>query len=112
MSVRVCGHTIRPHKPIKIYNLVKLALCVAILSGLFLMPALAAEENSAEAQASIAPSAGSSPSLQTTDRAVPTRRVAEQHSATAMALAMAFGLRNISGPIEKIGPSVTKERSE
>lgn len=111
MSVRVCRHEVRPDKPIKIYNLIKLALCVAIISGLLLVPAFAAEEASGAAEARLSPSAGSPPS-QPSDAAESTQRVAESHSASAMALAMAFGLRNVSGPVEKIKPHGLKERKE
>lgn len=114
MPVKICGHKISWHKPIKIYALFKAmsaALCLVLF--LALSPALAADAPAAIDSIERASSGGAgpcTPPLASTrmenpvsSKAAPTRdqRAAGPQFSPAMALALAFGLRNVSGPMER-----------
>lgn len=108
MSVKVCGHEVRVHKTIKVYNFFKLAIMVVLLSAFCLMPALAAEEPMATDEPNIETSAGAV--TPETNDAVPVRRTADSNSVSALALVMALGLRDVSGPVENAATTAPKVR--
>lgn len=114
MSVKICGHIIAWHRPIKIFNLFKampLTLCAVVFFAL--SPALAADTPLPPDCTKQASSGGAGPC---TPLLAPTRmenpvssktapiraqRAAGPQFQPAMALALALGLRNISGPMER-----------
>ena len=110
MSVRLCGHRLRVEKPIKVYNFFKNAAALFVLSVILITPAIAADLPMTSAKQNSSSSAGAIPCLPSKDRlankTVPlkTPPLQAQRSAgppsAAMVLAMALGVRNISGPME------------
>jgi hypothetical protein len=110
MSVKICGHKVQWHKPIKTFTLVKHHLCLLMALCLFAVsPALADE--SAEQLSAIKTSSGDTVTGQsphvtsgTETKSVSTRtqRAAGSPSMSpALALALALGMRNVSGPVLK-----------
>ena len=111
MCVKICGHKVRWQKPIKFFSLIRHHLCVLVVLGLFgIVPAYA--EQSAERLSEIKPSSGSAMPCQphkemsgtTINQIAPdrTQRAAGSPSMSpAMALALALGVRNVSGPMQK-----------
>lgn len=110
MSVRVCGHRLRVRKPIKVYTLLKHAVALLVLSVILITPAYAADLPMTSGKQNSSSSAGAIPCLPSkvpaADKKVPleTPPLQAQRSAgppsAAMVLAMALGVRNISGPVE------------
>lgn len=119
MSVRICGHRLRVEKPIKIYTLIKHAAAVLVLSVLLAVPSYAADFPVTPSKQNSSSSAGAIPCLPSKDRlaniTVPlkTPPLQAQRSAgppsAAMVLAMALGVRNISGPMEHAQPVPRKQ---
>lgn len=111
MCVRICGHKVRWQKPIKIFSLIRHHLFILAVLGLFgIIPAHADE--AAERLSDIKPSSGSAMPCQhqkelsgtTIGGIAPDRiqRAAGSPSMSpAMALALALGVRNVSGPMQK-----------
>lgn len=110
-TVRLCGHRINWHKPIKSYVLVKLLLVTVFVS----LPVSAAETPSYTPpvkQASHAPAhpQGFMPADKsvTGQAAMHDQRSAGTPSLSpAMALAMALGLRTATGPMESVQKAVS-----
>ena len=95
MSVRICGHKVRCNKLIKIYTLTK-HICVLLMLVMICGPAMAADVSDAERCASVVPSSGIDP----VQKPKPRSQVGEEIT-PAVALAIAFGMRNISGVNDK-----------
>ena len=120
MSVRICGHKLRVQKPIKIYTLFRNAAALVVLSVILIAPAYAADLPLTSAKQNSSSSAGAIPCLPSKDRlankTVPlkTPPLQAQRSAgppsAAMVLAMALGVRNISGPMEHAHPRPIQQR--
>ena len=96
MSVRICGHKVRCQKPIKIYTLTK-HICMLLMLVMVCGPASAGSLTDEERCAMVSPSsgidAGSKPGV---------RPVAESvELSPAHMMALALGVRNIAGPMEK-----------
>lgn len=109
MSVRVCGHRLRVEKTIKIYTFFRNVAALAVLSLLPVSPAFAADASPATQKASSASVSPCSPSLvsrmdQTAPRkgTLPQAQRSAGSPSAAMMLAMALGLRNVSGPVEHV----------
>ncbi|PZQ49085.1 MAG: hypothetical protein DI551_00080 [Micavibrio aeruginosavorus] len=113
MSVKICGHLVRWQKPIKIYTLLRAACLVLVMGALASPQSFAAEKiqtitkqsSSGVAAPCQSPrsneiSGASAPATKTA-AANRTQRSAGTSSAPALALAMAFGLRSASGPLER-----------
>ncbi len=110
MTVRICGHRLRVRKPIKVYTLLKQTAALLVLSVILITPAYAADLPMTPGKEDSSSSAGAIPCLPSKDRLVnekvplKTLPLQAQRSAgppsAAMALAMALGVRNISGPVE------------
>lgn len=109
MSVRVCGHRLRVKKTIKPYTFFKNVAALIVLSLLLVSPASAADASLSLKKASSASVSPCSPSLVSSmDKSVPregtppqAQRSAGSPSA-AMMLAMALGVRTVSGPVEHV----------
>lgn len=109
MSLKICGHQVRWHKPIKFYSLVKLTLMFAVAN--FVASASVSAADPACAPLTVSSSSGDpapcQPLLKSADKQVlhKTRSARTQRSAgpsslsPAMMLALALGYRNISGPV-------------
>lgn len=120
MSVRICGHRLRVQKPIKIYTFFKQATALVVLSLILTMPAYAADLPVSAVKENSSSSAGAIPCLPSKDRlankTVPlkTPPLQAQRSAgppsAAMVLAIALGVRNISGPMERAQPRPAQQR--
>ncbi|PZO87791.1 MAG: hypothetical protein DI626_03210 [Micavibrio aeruginosavorus] len=98
MQIRICGRLVRWQKPIKLRKLTKLphhAALAAIMAILSSAPSYAAAPCGAPEQKI----ERSSQSLKT----VPKKHTAD--NIPAMALAMAFGMRSVHGPVQKTAPS-------
>lgn len=115
MSVRICGHELRVKKTIKPYTLIKHGVSVLVLSVILITPAYAADAPALKQanvpQASSASVPPCSPTqVSGMDKTVPRSGMASQNQRTAgspsaaMVLAMALGLRDISGPMERARP--------
>jgi len=111
MSVRVCGHKLRVKKTIKPYTFFRNAMALVVLSLLLVSPAYAADKPPVSKQASSASVSPCPPSkLAGMDRTVPRKGALPQAQrsagspSAAMMLAMALGVRNVSGPVEHARP--------
>lgn len=121
MSVKICGHRIHWQKPIKLYSYFKLTTAMFALAFVMIqtLPSLAADSStvSCEQQAS---SGGAGPCLlplhpsssgmddPVSSKTAPIRaqRAAGPQISPAMALALALGVRTVSGPFEKTSGQV------
>lgn len=114
MSVRVCGHRLRVKKTIKPYTFFKNVAALAVLSLLLAAPASAADASPAvnkASSASVSPCSSAHvpggmdktvlPENENKDALSQAQRPAGSSSA-AMMLAMALGVRTVSGPIEHV----------
>lgn len=118
-TIRICGHRLNWHKPIKSYVLVKLLLVMAFIS----MPVSAAEgpiqipTTKQASHASAHPSRSLAPEKSVTGQAVmhDQRTAGSTSLSPAMLLAMALGLRTATGPVESthetVSPSTKDMRS-
>ena len=116
MSVRICGHELRVKKTIKPFTFFKNAATVLVLSVILVTPAYAADVPPSSKHASIPQASSASvppcfPSrVSGMDKTVPRTGMALQNQrsagspSAAMVLAMALGLRNVSGPMERVQP--------
>lgn len=112
MAVRICGHRVRVHKTIKIYTLFRNTAALLVLCVLLMTPAYAADLPMSSGKQNPSSSAGAIPCLPSKVPAVnvkvplKTPPLQAQRSAgspsAAMVLAMALGVRNISGPVEHV----------
>lgn len=109
MSVRVCGHWLRVKKTIKPYTFFKNVSALVVLTLLLVSPACAADASPASQKASSASVSPCSPSfVSSMDKAAPRKGTLPQaqrsagSSSAAMMLAMALGVRNVSGPVEHV----------
>lgn len=73
MSIKICGRNVRFQKPIKIYTLLKTFALFTMINTLVAAPSFAETAKRTQSNTS---------------------------SVTAMALVMALGLRNVSGPVQ------------
>lgn len=113
MSVRVCGRKVRWQKPIKIHVLIRALGMAGILFAMTGMPSLAADkaQRNSYQQASTggATPCPLQPSRMEKDANIApapnrTQRSAGTPSTPALALALALGLRNVSGPMVQSQP--------
>jgi hypothetical protein len=113
MSVRICGHQLRVKKPIKPYIFFRRIAGLFVLSLILAAPAYAADPSdkvliTKASSASVPPCFPSKASSM--DKTVPRSGMASQNQRTAgspsaaMVLAMALGIRNVSGPMERAKP--------
>jgi len=109
-TIRICGHRLNWHKPIKSYVLVKMLMVSALIS----MPVSAAEAPSytpskqashatAHPVRSIAPEKSVTGQAATHDQ----RSAGSPSLSPAMVLAMALGLRTATGPMESMQGTVS-----
>jgi hypothetical protein len=100
MSVRICGHLLRVEKTIKPFTFFRNAAALLVLSVILITPVHAADNKYQASSADRLPCL--SPNTADMDNKAPlqAQRTAGSPSA-AMVLAMALGLRNISGPMEQ-----------
>ncbi len=114
MSVKICGHKISWQKPIKPYALIHTVSCVAALLFVTVVsaPSFAADirytaqftqASSGGAGPCSPPHASSRMETHVSSKTAPVRaqRAAGPQISPAMALALALGVRNVSGPLEK-----------
>jgi hypothetical protein len=96
-KIRICGHKINWHKPIKFYSLLKFSLALSLVT----MPAIASDTNSSSL-ASAHPQISNNAEKFVTEQAGPRhqRSAGSSSLSPAMALAMALGMRNAAGPWE------------
>jgi hypothetical protein len=117
MPIKVRGHVIRWQKPIKVYVLFRTLAIMAVIAGMTSVSARAADQSARPEM--VEPSAGVVSCNDFSDKkdtvsssskasAALNRRSAGEHSAPALALAIALGLRNASGPIERLHPSPSR----
>lgn len=115
MTIKICGHKIDWQKPIKNYNIFKLCLCAMFL--MFVTPATSfAGDQTSQTLGAIAPSSGVPSGCDYVAKGRPhsVTNVSrhQQRGAPAMspafALALALGVRNIAGPMER-SPASKKE---
>ncbi len=108
MSVRICGHKVRWQKPIKFYSYFN-RTAVVLVAMLLLAPSVYASEpqlnknSSGPAPCTVtksAPTANNAP-LSHKEAQNRIQRSAGPSMTPAMALALALGVRNISGPLEQ-----------
>ncbi len=96
MSVKICGHKVRCQKPIKIYTLTK-HICILLMLVIVCGPASAGEFSDEERCALVSPSSGIDPVSKPSARPV----VEAVELSPAHMMALALGVRNIAGPMEK-----------
>jgi hypothetical protein len=94
MSVKICGHKVRCQKPIKIYTLTKHVI-VLLMLVMVCGPAWASDLTADERCALVSPASGIDPAPKPRPMAEP-REISPAHM-----MALAFGVRNIVGPMEK-----------
>ena len=114
MSVRICGHKLRVKKTIKPFTFFRNVAGVLVLSLIVITPATAADAPGRQASVPQASSASVPPCfpsrVSSMDKTVPRTGMASQNQRTAgspsaaMVLAMALGIRNVSGPMERAQP--------
>lgn len=114
MSVKIRGHKVRWHKPIKVYTFFKSVALLAVFVALAVTPSVAAEKSAPSKNIQLASSGDAvkrTAPMKRVERAIPAdsthlriQRSAGTPSAPAMALALALGYRNISGPMERTAP--------
>lgn len=117
MSVKICGHLIRWHKTIKIYRFWRHAAIALLLCAPLTSPAFADSQKHdiAARLANTAPAAGH-PSMPCDMQVLEkhTRHAKPQQQAAALSpahiLALALGVRTISGPIERGSITAHKTR--
>lgn len=117
MSVKICGHKIHWQKPIKLYSYFKITTAIFALGLVMTQAAPSAEAGQISAPCAQQASSGgagpcllplhpsSSPGMDTpvSSKTAPDRaqRAAGPQISPAMALALALGVRTVSGPFEK-----------
>lgn len=96
MQIRICGRLVRLQKPIKLRTLTKLphhVALVALMAILSSAPALAA-----------APCDAPQKKIERSSQSLKTAKKQAADNIPAMALAMAFGMRSVHGPVQKTAP--------
>ena len=98
MGIKICGHKIRWQKPIKTYTLCKATGLVLMICALAGTPVFAAESDPSKASAGTAVYA---PGAQIKPQDRYQRTAGTPSMSPALAIAMALGVRNVQGPIER-----------
>lgn len=112
MSVKICGRSVRLYKPIKYYALIKTVCMTAAVFTLLAADAWSAEKNSSVSAtqcAGLCASLNASAVPQTAP--IPDQRTAGSSShvlSPAVALALAFGVHDVSGPMVRTARNNSK----
>lgn len=108
MGIKICGHKVRWQKPIKLYTFLKASCLVLMIGAIATPPASAAESIPFKASTCAAvpcplpqEDGMSAPATNNTPQHRAQRTAGTPSMSPALALAMAFGLRNVQGPVER-----------
>lgn len=106
MGIKLCGHQVRWHKPIKLFTFMR-ASCLVLMIGTIAVPPATASDFSAKDKAStgaavattLSSKDGSAPAMNYKPQPRPQRTAGTPSMSPALALAMALGLRSVQGPV-------------